>query len=93
MGLDARGGERFPPGRVEIGTHSAAGLKGAWRSGDWWRDSQWRRLSVTAVGATVLFFGLVAIFVAIGPMPVKLLVGGVMVVYAIARTAWGVARA
>ena len=69
-----------------------AGIKKAWRSGEWLRDEHWRRLFVTAGGGTLLLFGLFGVFVVVGPMPVKLLVAGAMA-YAAARTVWGLARA
>lgn len=69
-----------------------SGIKAAWRSGEWRRDTHWRRLFVTAAGATLLFFGLFGFILVVGPMPVKLLVSGA-IGYAVARTVWGFARA
>lgn len=71
---------------------SFAGMKDAWRSGEWRRDPQWRRLFLAASGAGLLFYGLFWLFLVIGPGPVKVLVAGAML-YATAMTTWGFTRA
>lgn len=71
---------------------SFAGMKDAWRSGEWCRDAQWRRLFLAASGAGLLFYGLFGLFLVIGSGPIKVLVAGVMV-YATAMTTRGFTRA
>jgi hypothetical protein len=48
-------------------------LKDAWRSGRLLRDRVWRRRLVTVVGGFAMSFGLLGLFVAIGPPWVKVL--------------------
>ena len=71
---------------------SFAGVKDAWRTGEWRRDSHWRRFYIIAAGATMLGFGLFGVFIVIGSMFVKLLVFGALA-YATVRTVQGFVRA
>jgi hypothetical protein len=88
-------GTRRQPGRinrdfyVETSFHS---VKDALRSGGWWSDPEWRVLFIMMAGALLLFFGLFALFLVIGPLTVKLIVAGAML-YAVIRLGWGFARA
>jgi hypothetical protein len=67
-------------------------MKDAWRTGAWWRSSQWRqRLVITAGGLLMIFGGFGLAFV-LAPASIKLLVGGAML-YALARLTWGFWRA
>jgi hypothetical protein len=79
-------------GQEASGEASFAGFKDAWRSGEWRRDTQWRRLSVIAAGAIMLFYGLFGLLLVVGPMPIKVLAAGAMA-YVTAMTARGFARA
>ena len=69
-----------------------AGMKDAWRSGEWHRDPQWRRLFLVASGAALLSYGLFGLFLVIGPGPIKVLVAGALL-YATVMTTRGFARA
>ncbi len=62
-------------GAVSIETNLPA-MKTAWKSGEWRRDPQWRRLFTIATGAGLLTFGLFGIFVVVGPWPVKVICAG-----------------
>ena len=62
-------------GSVEVETTLPA-MKAAWKSGEWRRDSQWRRVFTIATGAGLLTFGLFGIFVVIAPWPVKVICAG-----------------
>jgi hypothetical protein len=79
-------------GRHVVGEASFAGMKNAWKSKEWRRDSQWRRLFVITTGAALLFYGLFGVFVVIGPPPIKVLMAAAML-YATVMTIWGFARA
>ncbi len=63
-------------------------LKDAWRRGLVWRDPTWRRRLVIVAGGLSMAFGLLGLFVVIGPPWLKVLVGAVML-YALARITWG----
>ncbi len=78
-------------GRQVAGEASFAGMKEAWKSKEWRRDSQWRRLVVIATGAALLFYGLFGLFVVLGPPPIKVLMAAAML-YATVMTIWGFAR-
>lgn len=69
-----------------------AGMKDAWRSGEWRRDPQWRRLFLVASGAALLSYGLFGLFLVIGPGPIKVIVAGALL-YATVMTTRGFARA
>jgi len=69
-----------------------AGIKDAWRTGEWRRDAQWQRLFLIASGAGLLFHGLFGLFLVIGPGPIRVLVAGAMV-YATVMTGRGFIRA
>ncbi len=71
---------------------SFAGVKDAWRTGEWRRDTHWRRFFLVAAGALMLVYGLFGIILVVGPTHIKVLVAGVMA-YATAMTVWGFARA
>jgi hypothetical protein len=71
---------------------SFADIKDAWRTGEWRRDSHWRRFYIIAAGATLLVVGMFGIFIVIGPMFIKLIMSGALA-YATVRTVWGFARA
>jgi len=61
-------------------------LKSAWRTGAVRRNPEWRRRSLTVVGALLLMTGACLVPVAVGPAWVKVLVGGALA-YALGRTA------
>ncbi len=63
---------------LEVET-SLSGYKRAWRSGDWWRDREWRRIYVITLGVVLMTVGLFGIFIVIGPMPVKLLCAAALI--------------
>ncbi len=79
-------------GRQASGEASFAGIKDAWRTGEWRRDTQWRRLSVIAAGAIMLFYGIFGLLLIAGPMHIKVLMAGAMA-YVTAMTVRGFARA
>ena len=79
-------------GRQVANETSFAGMKDAWRSGDWARDPQWRRLFIIAAGAGMLCYGMFGIFVATGPAYLKLLLAGALA-YATIMVVLGFARA
>jgi hypothetical protein len=66
-------------------------VKAAFRARAWKLSRRWRRFFVLAAGATLLFLGLFGVVFVLAPPGVKLLVAAV-VVYAVARTADGIAR-
>lgn len=78
-------------GRQAANEASFAGMKEAWRSGDWIRDSQWRRVFIICSGAGLLFYGMFSLFVVIGAPPIKVLMAGAMA-YATIMTIRGFAR-
>jgi hypothetical protein len=65
---------------------SLPAMKAAWRSGDWRREPQWRRLFVIAGGAALLTVGLFGTFIAIAPIPVKVICAGAILYPAIRLT-------
>lgn len=67
-------------------------MKEAWKRRAWRSEPRWRRLFVMAAGGTMMFFGLFGLAVVVGPPAVKVLFGGA-IVYAVARTVAGFARA
>lgn len=71
---------------------SFAGARDAWRTGEWRRDTHWRRFFLVAAGGVMLFYGIFGIILVVGPTHIKVLVAGVMA-YATAMTVWGFARA
>jgi hypothetical protein len=71
---------------------SFGAIKEALRSGEWWRDPQWRVLFITALGAIVMSVGLVSLFVVIAPLVVKL-IAIAAAIYAAGIAAWGFAHA
>jgi Protein of unknown function (DUF3592) len=71
---------------------SLAQLKRAIGSGDAARDPLWRRRLCAAGGALLIFFGLFGALIVISPLPLALLFAAA-VLYAVARIAWGFARA
>lgn len=71
---------------------SFAGVKEACRTGDWWRDTQWRRFFLISFGGLMLFYGLFGVLLVVGPMHIKALVAGALA-YATAMMAWGFAHA
>ena len=71
---------------------SFAGVKDAWRTGEWRRDAQWRRFFLTSIGALMLFYGLFSVVLIVAPTHIKALAAAV-VVYATAMTARGFAHA
>jgi hypothetical protein len=79
-------------GQEASGEASFAGFKDAWRSGEWRRDTQWRRLFVIAAGAIMLFYGLFGLLLVVGPMHIKVLAAGATA-YVTAMTVRGFARA
>jgi hypothetical protein len=79
-------------GQQASGEASFAGIKDAWRTGEWRRDTQWRRLFVIAAGGVMLFYGIFGLLLIVGPMHIKVLVAGAMA-YVTAMTARGFARA
>ncbi len=79
-------------GQQASGEASFAGIKDAWRTGEWRRDAQWRRLFVIAAGAILLFYGIFGLILVIGPVHIKVLFAGAMA-YVTAMTVKGFARA
>jgi hypothetical protein len=79
-------------GRRAANEATFAGMKEAFRSGEWRRDPQWRRLFVITFGAALLFYGLFGLFVVVGPPLVKVLMTGAMI-YVTGMIAYGLARA
>jgi hypothetical protein len=75
-------------GRQGSDAFSFRELKDAWRRGLVWRDPSWRRRLVIVAGGLSMAFGLLGLFVAIGPPWLKVLVGAAML-YALARITWG----
>jgi hypothetical protein len=71
---------------------SFAGVKDAWRTSEWRRDTHWRRFFVIGTGAVMLFYGIFGIILVVGPTHIKVLVAGVMA-YGTAMSVWGFARA
>ena len=78
--------------RSFTGEASFAGVKEAWRLGSWRYNRNWRLLFVMALGALLVLLGLFGLFIVIAEPGVKFLVILVLV-YALGRTAWGLARA
>jgi hypothetical protein len=58
-------------------------LKAAWRSGAVWRQPLWRSRAVTTVGALLLFVGICAVIVVVGPPWLKVLFTGLFVFVAV----------
>jgi hypothetical protein len=79
-------------GRQVANETTFAGMKDAWRSGDWSRDPQWRRLFIIAAGVAMLCYGMFGIFVVTGPAYLKLLLMAALL-YATIAAASGFARA
>jgi hypothetical protein len=79
-------------GRSGAESFSLRELKTAWRSGQIWRDAEWRRRGVTVLGALLLVVGGLGVGIVIGPPWVKVLLAG-MLLYAFARLAGGWRRA
>ena len=79
-------------GQQASGEASFAGIKDAWRTGEWRRDTQWRRLFLVGAGAVMLVYGLLGLFLVIGPVHIKVLFAGAMA-YVTAMTVRGFARA
>jgi hypothetical protein len=79
-------------GRVFRGEASFSSAKEAWRLGSWRYDRNWRLLFVMALGALLLMLGLFGLFIVIAEPGVKFLMILVLV-FALGRTAWGLARA
>jgi hypothetical protein len=79
-------------GRQVATEDSFAGMKEAWRSGEWRRDPHWRRLFLVASGAGLMMYGLFGLFVVIAPGPIKVIATGALL-YATVMTARGFARA
>jgi hypothetical protein len=77
---------------ITAGEDSFAGMKEAWRSGQWRRDPHWRRLLVVASGAALLMYGLFGLLLVIGPGPIRVIAAGALV-YATVMTARGFNRA
>ena len=75
-------------GRQAHDEFSFHAMKEAWRTGAWWRTSQWRRRFVTTAGGLMIFFGIFGLIFVVAPISIKLFVGGT-VLYALARTALG----
>jgi hypothetical protein len=71
---------------------SFAAMIGAWRSGEWWRDPEWRRIFVITTGASAFASGMLASFIVAGPPHVKVLVAAAFL-YAVVMTVRGVRRA
>ena len=71
---------------------SFAGVKDAWRTGEWRRDAYWRRFFVIGAGAAMLFYGIFGIILILSPTHIKVLVAGVLA-YATAMSVRGFARA
>ncbi len=67
-------------------------LKRAAASGAVLRDPVWRRRVAAACGGMLIFLGLFGSFIVITPLALKLLLAAA-VLYALARIAWGLARA
>ena len=70
---------------------SFTGIKDDWRTGEWWRDTHWRRVFLISVGGVMLSCGLFALVLVLAPIPIKALVAAVAT-YAAVMTAWGFAR-
>lgn len=79
-------------GRQVANETTIAGMKGAWRSGDWRRDPDWRRIFVVATGAAMLAYGLFGIFIVTGPPYLKVLLGAALA-FATLSIVRGAARA
>ena len=75
-------------GRGGEETFALRELKVAWRSGEVWRDAEWRRRLATVVGALLSIIGICGGIVVIGPPWLKVLLGGALV-YAFGRLAIG----
>ncbi len=84
------GSERW--GRSFGGEASFASTKEAWRRGAWRHDRDWRIFFSMMVGATLTLFGMFGLFIVIGSPGIKFLMG-LLLVYALGRTAWGLWRA
>jgi hypothetical protein len=67
-------------------------LKAAWVSGAVWREPVWRRRAATTVGALLMFCGISAGAVVVGPPWIKVLFVA-MLAYVGGRLAWGWAKA
>jgi len=63
-------------------------LKQAWRSGNWRRETVWRRRFITATGAALLAIGVFGIAFTLGPPPIKVIVSAAML-YACVRLVRG----
>lgn len=66
-------------------------LKAACRSGAVWREREWRRRTITVVGALLLVIGIFGGGVVVGPPWLKVLLGGALG-YAFGRLGWGFVR-
>jgi hypothetical protein len=71
---------------------SFADIKQAWAARAWEFSPRWRRMFLMMLATALLFCGLFGSLFVIAPAGVKLLIGGAFV-YAVARTAAGLARA
>jgi len=61
------------------GQVSFAELKAAWRARAWRYSTRWRRVFLMVTGALTMVFGILGLFVVVGPAWVKVLVGGAVV--------------
>jgi hypothetical protein len=89
VALVAARGAPTAAGREAHVETSVAAMIAAWRSGEWRRDPEWRRVFVITAGASAFAFGMLASFIVAGPPHVKVLVGAALL-YAIVMTVRGV---
>ena len=57
-----------------------------------WSDPRWRRNFLISIGALVMAVGLFSLIAVVGPMGVKVLMGGALL-YVLVRLSWAMARA
>lgn len=58
-------------------------MKQAWQHGTWHRETVWRRRYITALGALLLTIGIFGVAFALGPPPIKAIVGGALLYAAV----------